>query len=517
MDEASRALVSRKLKSAEEVAALIGPRPRNRRVIMCHGTFDIVHPGHVRHLLYARTKADILVASLTADVHIEKSNMRPYVPEALRAINLAALEMVDYVIVDSERTPIVNIALIRPDLFAKGYEYSAEGLHPRTLEEKVAVEAYGGEYIFTPGDVVYSSSALIDLAPPRIAVEKLLSLIEAEGISFPDIRGVLSGLLGCKVHVVGDTIIDSYTACSAIGGMTKTPTMSLRFQSKSDCVGGAGIVAKHLAAAGAEVLLSTVVGDDPLGRFALDDLRAAGVQCMAVVDATRPTTNKNAIVADGYRLFKIDTLDNRTIGDGVVSEFQRQLREGDSDAVVFSDFRHGIFNRTTIPLLTAAIPDRTFRVADSQVASRWGNILEFMNFDLITPNEREARFALGDQDTVVRPLGLELYDRAGCGTLILKCSERGILTYRKADKNAMRSFFAVDSFAENVTDAVGAGDALLAYATLAMVTTRNEVIASILGSLAAAAECEHDGNRPITPAMVGGKLDALEKQARFSR
>ena len=73
--------------------------------------------------------------------------------------------------------------------------------------------------------------------------------------------------------------------------------------------------------------------------------------------------------------------------------------------MVFSDFRHGIFNRGTIPPLTAAIPPGAFRVADSQVASRWGNILEFQGFDLITPNEREARFALGDQDSVVRPLG----------------------------------------------------------------------------------------------------------------
>ena len=79
---------------------------------------------------------------------------------------------------------------------------------------------------------------------------------------------------------------------------------------------------------------------------------------------------------------------------------------------MFSDFRHGMFNRRTIPQLIAAIADGTFRVADSQVASRWGNILDFEGFDLITPNEREARFALGDQDSVVRPLALELYRRA---------------------------------------------------------------------------------------------------------
>ena len=105
MDAASRKLVEHKVKSVEELSAILGRRPRDRKVIMCHGTFDVVHPGHVRHLLYAKDKADVLIASLTADEHVEKANFRPYVPEDLRAINLAALEMVDYVIIDRQATP----------------------------------------------------------------------------------------------------------------------------------------------------------------------------------------------------------------------------------------------------------------------------------------------------------------------------------------------------------------------------------------------------------------------------
>jgi bifunctional ADP-heptose synthase (sugar kinase/adenylyltransferase) len=57
--------IKNKIKTREELAEIIGKRPRNRKVIMCHGTFDIVHPGHVRHLIYAKSKADVLIASLT--------------------------------------------------------------------------------------------------------------------------------------------------------------------------------------------------------------------------------------------------------------------------------------------------------------------------------------------------------------------------------------------------------------------------------------------------------------------
>ena len=516
MDAASRQFFSHKIKTPEQLREAIGPRPRKKKVIMCHGTFDVVHPGHVRHLLYAKTKADILVASLTADEHIKKGNMRPYVPEDLRAINLAALEMVDYVVIDRDATPLRNLGIIQPDYFAKGYEYTAGQVHPKTQEEINVLESYGGQVIFTPGDIVYSSSALIELAPPSIAVEKLMVLMQAENVTFQDLRDALDKMQGIHAHVVGDTIVDSYTYTSMIGGMTKTPTISVRFERKTDFVGGAGVVAKHLKAAGAEVTYSTVLGNDAYRSFVLDDLNTFGVHCLPIIDETRPTTNKNAIVADGgYRLLKVDTLDNRSISDRVVGQLQKQMRDTRTDAVVFSDFRHGMFNRGTIPQLISAIPQGAFRVADSQVASRWGNILEFEGFDLITPNEREARFALGDQDSVVRPLALELHRRSKCNTLILKCGDRGIITYRSNSPTDMRAFFTIESFADRVVDAVGAGDALLAYATLAQVVTKNDVIASILGNMAAGIECEHDGNAPVTPDLVRKKIDAVEKQARF--
>ena len=501
MDEASKFLVSHKVKTPEELAGLLGAQPRDRKVIMCHGTFDIVHPGHVRHLLYAKSKADVLVASLTADAHIKKANFRPFVPQELRAVNLAALEVVDYVVIDVNETPLENIRIIKPDYFAKGYEYTQDGLPPRTAEEKAAVDSYGGELIFTPGDIVYSSSRLIESAPPSIPIEKLMALLDAEGLSLTDIRQALDQLRDVKVHVLGDTIVDSYTRCSMIGGMTKTPTMSVRFDERDDYVGGAGVLAKHLKAAGAEVTFSTVLGKDALAEYVLEDLAATGIDCRAVADPTRPTTHKDSIIAGDYNLLKVDTVDNRSI----------------SDVVLFSDFRHGIFNRETIPQLSDAVPSGVFRVADSQVASRWGNILEFEKFDLIAANEREARFALADQDSVVRPLGLELYRRASCKTLLLKLGSRGLLAFRAVPKKEedVRSFFALDSFSDAVVDAVGAGDALLAYSALSQWATGSAVTASVLGSLAAAVECEHLGNIPVGPDDLRVKLDHLDRLFRF--
>ena len=503
-----------KLKTLPELLELVGPFPRNKRVILCHGVFDVVHPGHVRHLAFAKMKADVLAVSLTADKHIKKGIYRPHIPERLRALNLAAFEMVDFVLIDEEATPLRNLAELKPDFFAKGFEYTSSGLPKATQEEAEVISAYGGQMIYTPGDVVFSSSKFLKLSLPQVQIEKLLLLMQHNEITFDTLRAALQKLENYSVHVVGDTIVDSYTRTALIGGQTKTPMFSVLYQGVEEYIGGAAIVAQHLRAAGAEVIFSTVLGDDRLKDFVMAGLRESGVKVNATIDPTRPTTNKNAFIADGYRLLKVDTLDNRPIAEHIIDKLVGEIRASRVDAVVLSDFRHGIFNRLSVPAFTQALPPQVFKVADSQVASRWGNITEFKCFDLITPNEREARFALADQDSTVGRLASLLQEASECTNLILKLGDRGVFCSTQ-NLDVKDSYFSIDSFAANVVDPVGAGDALLAYATLTMLATENLVVSSILGSMAAAAECEYDGNIPITPEKVMAKIDDVERTVGY--
>lgn len=503
---------SHKIKTRDELAALIGPRPRARKVIMCHGTFDIVHPGHLRHLMYAKEKAAVLVASVTADQHISKGAYRPYVPQELRAANLAALEFVDYVVIDWNETPVENIRLLEPDFFAKGFEYQIEPIPPKTREEMETLERYGGEMVFTPGDVVYSSTALLNAHRPRLVVDKLVALLQSEGVTFDDLRATLGRLGRLRVHVVGDTIVDRYSYCSLLGQSPKSPSFSVRQEHSETFVGGAAIVAKHLRSFGAEVALTTVLGNDELGQLVVDDLAAAKVSARAIVDPSRPTTMKERFIADGHKMLQVDRLDNRIVSDRHRHEIAESIAGDAADIVIFSDFRHGIFHASTIEEFAAAIPQGALRAADSQVSNRWGNILDFHEFDLITPNEREARFSLADQDSGVRPLAQKLFQRAACRYLILKLGERGSLTYRSPGR-LPREFFVVETFVEALTDPIGAGDALLALATLALRESGNIVIASVLGSIAAAIACERAGNVPVVVAEVEEKLAHLERAA----
>ena len=167
-------IFSYKIKTIIELHKIL--KKKTNKKILCHGNFDVVHPGHIRHLLYAKSKADILVVSITPDKFIKKGIYRPHIPQNLRALNLAALEFVDYVIIDNHAKPINLIKKIKPNFFAKGYEYNALDLHEDSEIEMKTVNAYGGEMIFTPGDVVYSSTKLINKTLPNIDEEKILNI-----------------------------------------------------------------------------------------------------------------------------------------------------------------------------------------------------------------------------------------------------------------------------------------------------------------------------------------------------
>jgi len=500
-----------KIKKVEELQQIINKTKNNKKIVLCHGTFDIVHPGHIRHLMYAKEKGDILIASLTADKFITKKKDGPFIPEELRARNLAALEIVDYVVIDYNEKPIENLLVLKPDYFLKGFEYSRDGIHPKTKKEIEVVSSYGGEVIFSPGDVVYSSTHFQTIKKPDISLEKLISIMEAENVTFDDIKKTFALFSGTKVHVIGDTIVDKYSYCSILGPTTKTPTFSVKYNSTDTFVGGAGVVAKHLKSMGADVTFTTVLGNDKLKKYVVGDLKEWGINVNAMVDESRPTTLKERFWAEGYKLLQVDTVDSSIVNDGIIRKMSESLAENEVDVVVFSDFRHGIFNKESVKIYSDSISAKSIKVADSQVSNRWGNILDFQNFDIIIPNEKEARFALADQDSGIRPLGTRLYDRANSDYLVLKLGERGIMIFRGSSNP--RDFFIIESFVENLIDGLGAGDAMLAAASLAYANSKNILISSILGNVAAAIACEVEGNIPVSPEKVQSKINLLKEKS----
>src|SRR5437016_8854630 len=95
-------------------------RDAGKTVVHCHGCFDIVHPGHIHHLQFAKSLGDVLIVSVSADTHVNKGVNRPLIPDDLRAASLAALECVDVVYLNGDPTAAQLLAELKPDIYVKG-------------------------------------------------------------------------------------------------------------------------------------------------------------------------------------------------------------------------------------------------------------------------------------------------------------------------------------------------------------------------------------------------------------
>jgi sugar/nucleoside kinase (ribokinase family) len=284
-----------------------------------------------------------------------------------------------------------------------------------------------------------------------------------KGVNLPDFSGL-------RVHVIGDAIRDVYTQAKCLGAASKSPTLVYEKGESQEWIGGAGVVAAHCRAAGAEVQLTT-----------------AG------------ETVKERIIVEGVKVAEFHTR-HEDRPQLIIDRDDWQQEE--VDAVIYADFQHGMFNHELTPVWNKWAPN-ALRAADSQTTDiSWGNILDFSGCDLLFANEREARFALRDQET--KDIGPALWSESAAKAVFLKLGSRG-LDIHSADGARHISAFA----RLPIVDPIGAGDALLAYATLTYAVTKDLEQAGIIGSLAAAEACAHMGNVPVTLEAVKARAGAL--------
>ncbi|MCG2726721.1 MAG: adenylyltransferase/cytidyltransferase family protein [Elusimicrobia bacterium] len=137
-------------------------KKKRKRVALCHGCFDLMHPGHIKHLQSAKKKCDILVVTITPDKYVNKGPYRPVFGEKDRAESIAALECVDFVAINKWASPVETIKLLRPDIYIKGQEYKLnKGKNMELQKDLMAARSVGAKMAFTH-EKIYSSTELLN-------------------------------------------------------------------------------------------------------------------------------------------------------------------------------------------------------------------------------------------------------------------------------------------------------------------------------------------------------------------
>ncbi len=491
--------------AAELLRQVAEARAAGRTVVQCHGCFDIVHPGHVRYLEFARRQGDLLIVSLTGDAQVGKGEDRPYIPAALRAENIAALEFVDLVVIHPEPTAEALLARVRPDIYVKGAEYE-HSRDARFLAERRIVETCGGRIIFSSGDVVFSSTRLINRMHARTDGEdsRLELTCSRYGIDQSALLELCERFRGLRVMVIGDVILDRYVHCDTVGVASESPVMSLAQLGEQTFVGGAGIIARHVAALGANVLLVSRAGRDAACEEVRRTLDGEGVRAH-LVDSPAPLPQKTRFLAEDTKLFKLDQIHHQPL-DSRAEDDVCAVIEGAApgmDAVILCDFGCGLI---TGGLLSRSLPvlRRHARILAADVSGKRANLLHFRHADLLCPTEREVRSALNDHESGLSNAAWQLLHQTQARHAIITLGKRGLVTFERPGKTPQSANWAgrlisetMPSFAPYAVDCLGAGDAMLATATLALAGGGNLMQAAYLGNAAAAMEVLLPGNIPI--------------------
>ena len=458
------AVTQSKILSLEGLAAAIAEhRADGRRVVLCHGVFDLLHPGHIRHFEAARREGDVLVVTLTPDRYVNKGPGRPVFNERLRLESIAALEPVDHVALNRWPTAVETIHLLKPDVYAKGDEYQAreQDLTGMIFEEERAIVGEGGRMHFT-SDVTFSSSQLLNAHFDVFSPEATEFLADFRGRwSADDVIDVLKSLTGLKVLVVGDAIVDEYHFCRAYGMASKTATIAAQLEREESYAGGAMAVANHLAGFCEHVELVTCLGGQDTREDFIRSQLKPNVEAAFHVRPDAPTTTKRRYVHSFLvtKLFEIARFNDRPLPPDVESRVRRDLegRAGDADVVVVADFGQGFLGPETIGALAANSRFLAVNAQTNAINQGYNVVTRYPRADYVCIDAEEARLAFGDRSAPLTDVIDDLAPRLGTRLFTVTRGPEGSMV-RDADGDVV----TIPTFTREVVDTIGAGDAFLA-------------------------------------------------------
>jgi len=497
-----------------DLAGLVAQlRGSGRRVVHCHGVFDLLHVGHLRYFQEAKGMGDVLVVTLTTDRFVNKGPHRPAFTEQLRAEVLAGLECVDFVAINPHPTAVEAIRLIRPDIYVKGPDYAdmARDLTGKIREEEQAVTSVGGRLAFTSG-ATFSSTQLINQHMSTLPPEVQAYLADF-GRRHPagEIIDYLDRARGLKVLLVGEPIIDEYVYCEAIGKSSKEPTMVVKRLADEKFAGGILAAANHVAGFCDEVACITQLGTENSHEAFIEGKLRPNVKRILLHRRNSPTIVKRRLVENYFflKLMEVYEINDAPLAPEEDEAVCQALMEHvpKYDLVIVIDFGHSMLTERARRIIRERA---RFLAVNAQCnAGNLGHhaLSKYPAADYMTATETEVRIESRDRHGDVAALTQEVYDKLGCRRLIVTRGKRGCI-----GRDPEEGSVTVPAFAGKVVDRIGAGDAFLSVSALLAAQQAPLEVVGFAGNAAGALAVATVANRdPIDRVAYLKEIESLLK------
>ncbi|MDD5655802.1 MAG: PfkB family carbohydrate kinase [Elusimicrobia bacterium] len=485
-------------------------RRAGRKVVLCHGVFDVVHPGHITHLQQARKFGDMLVVSVTPDRFVNKGPGRPVFGESLRLEALAALETVDYVTLNEWPTAVETIARLRPDFYVKGPDYAdpAADLTGKINAEAAAVRRAGGRLVFTEG-FTSSSSHLINrfFSGYQAATQEYLHDFRSRHGADSVVRE-LKSLASVRALVVGEAILDEYCYCIPLGKSPKETIVSTKFSSEERFAGGAVATANHVAGFCREVMLITGLGPDAESRAFFESKLRPNVRFAPLIHERRPTIRKRRFLEPAFmtKMFEIQRLEDGPLDPGAEGVLRALLDKWlpRHDLVIVNDFGHGLLTPAVRDRLSAAKPFVALNTQSNSANMGFNAVTNYRRADYVSIDDPELRLAAGDKFGVLADMAARVRRRLQAKCLMVSRGPNGSAVLSDA------GLAEAPALATRIVDRTGAGDALFAVTAPCAFRGLEPEVLCFLGNCVGALAVETVCNRePVDPVRLFKFIHAL--------
>jgi len=461
--------------------------------VLAYGHFSLIHPGHIRYLKHAKGLGNKLVVAVTND------EVKYPFKQHERAESVALLGLAEEVVMLSDEGLKGLIEMIRPNVLALGTEYKRNNMMSYISD---LVREQGGRIEYHKGDIPNIAVDLLDGDTKEMNGGKrsrIHELYNKCNISKESVTNEINNWSRLNMLVVGDLIVDEYSACEALGMSAEAPVIVVKELKNKRFIGGAAVVAAHINALGVNCTLVSVTGKDEISHFAKEELDKMGITAKIIIDGCRPTTFKKRYLADSQKLLRVSRFEDNEIDSEIEQQILRiiETESGKVDGIVVSDFSYGVITERIIRSIKGAAKKKNIPVfADSQSSTQVGSILKYRGFTVIAPNEKEARLALGDRNSSVEQIALQLIKKTDCNMLVMKLGSEGFIIYENANgRNVKRTAFP--ALCRKPIDVAGAGDSVLAILATGISGCTDIQTIGVIASCMAAIAVEQMGNAPI--------------------
>lgn len=488
----SKVLGSVELRDAIERLRISEPQ---RKIVLCHGVFDLVHPGHLEHFVEAKKYGDLLIVSITADLYINKGPNRPYFDQARRASFLSALEIVDFVYVVESDSAVDAISVVKPDFYIKGSEYEKieSDITGKMIIEKHHVESFGGKVIFTHGFTSSSTRLINELLLPQDSELRKWVKDFKQKVSLDSVNYWIDNLRTVELSVLGETIIDAYTECRPLTKSSKDPILAFHRFDTHEYLGGVLAIADSCSNWSLKTKVYSVCGRDFEAR--LESIgKSTDYEKYLVEFNDRPTITKHRFVdmSSMNRVFEFYQYNPEPLETDEQNQILTLLNAelNKKTLLLIADYGHGFFGETLIDSISASQAFLSVNTQANAGNRGFNTFSKYPRIDFLCLNGGELELELRKKNIDFKVEVPRIMQHKGISYAVVTLGAGGLLTFDRSGESTY-----TPALASRVVDKVGAGDSVLAMASMLAYLGAPKEIIGLLSSVVAAFEVSQLGHQ----------------------